>query len=330
MNLWWWKSQMSLYFLQACWKQKTLPWNYYFLNLEHLDQQSGLYSKYVLNEKIPKRWQLKTILITEKTDLETDLVKIKANFKYPIFLKPEWSQSSLGVYRVTNPRTLKKVLKKIKQQSMPYLCQAAAKGKNEYDLMSITRDNSPNNPALFSCTRCVTPSVTGDGQSSIAQLINTQLPSLNKRVVWLSASPASEVPRKGQNLTVSFINGTNNGTQYQDQTPQLNSLQQQQVYQHIKSIGKFSMTRISVAADSLEAIVAGNFEVIEINLLSPFPLNFLDPSLTPERCKAEMKEFTFALAASMKAKRTRTKRAFFKLLRLQWVTYRHLQMSRTS
>ena len=316
---------MSYYFFQACWKQKIAPWRYYFLNLEHLDPTSGLYSKYVLNEKVPEKWRLKTILIKSESDLNSDLATIKSQLKYPLFLKPEWSQSSLGVYRVTNPQTLKKVLRKIKAQPMPYLCQAAAQGRYEYDLMSIAHAKAPS---LFACTRCVTPSVIGDGQSSIAQLINTQLPNLNKNMVWLSASPASEVLRKGQNLTVSFINGTSNGTQYQDETKHLTELQQHAIYKHIKVIGDFAMTRISVSADSLEEIVAGNFQVIEINLFSPFPLSLLDPSLTKDQCKSEMKQFAFALAASMKAKNTHSKNALRKLIRLQWETHRHLQMSR--
>ena len=47
-----------------------------------------------------------------------------------------------------------------------------------------------------------------------------------------------------------------------------------------QQIARLAQSRLSVRADSLEDLLAGNFHVIEINLFTPFPINLLDESYT--------------------------------------------------
>ncbi|MFK7993469.1 MAG: hypothetical protein AB8B87_04980 [Granulosicoccus sp.] len=68
----------------------------------------------------------------------------------------------------------------------------------------------------------------------------------------------------------------NRFTRYADITSQFNPEQQALLANYLSQIGKFGISRMSVRADSLEALIEGDFRVIEINLFLPMPINLLD------------------------------------------------------
>ena len=73
------------------------------------------------------------------------------------------------------------------------------------------------------------------------------------------------------------INSINNpDTVYREITDHFDSSQKQTLWQLLGQIGRFGITRISLRADSVEQLLDGNFHVIEINLFTPMPINFLD------------------------------------------------------
>jgi len=271
MHLHWYKFWMICYFLQACSRYKIMPHRYFLLNIAHLDRDSKTYSKYKLNLKIPKSWQLKTFLFEARDSENMAFKNIKASFKYPLFLKPEYGYRSIGVYYVVSDQELKNVLQKIKKYTGNYLCQTAANKKHEYDLMYVhTHDQTDEE--FFACSRCCTPE--------------------------------------------GVINGVTFGTTYKNEIPKLSNQQQQQIKNHLKKIGDFGMSRISVAADSLEDVVAGKFFVIEINLLTPFPLHILDKNEHRSLKKQELKRFSVAIAKSVRHQKTRPKNQIRSLIEL--------------
>jgi len=70
----------------------------------------------------------------------------------------------------------------------------------------------------------------------------------------------------------------NRNTRYVDVTQQFNKDQLATLSKFVDEIGDFGISRMSVRADSHEALLAGNFHVIEINLFLPMPINLLDSS----------------------------------------------------
>lgn len=73
------------------------------------------------------------------------------------------------------------------------------------------------------------------------------------------------------------VNSINNpDTVYREITDQFNQQQKQTLWQLLGQIGRFGITRISLRADSVEQLLQGRFHVIEINLFTPMPINFLD------------------------------------------------------
>lgn len=72
----------------------------------------------------------------------------------------------------------------------------------------------------------------------------------------------------------------NRFTRYVDITEQFSADQKSQMSEYLSQIGQFGISRMSVRADSLDDLVAGEFRVIEINLFLPMPINLLDDSLS--------------------------------------------------
>jgi len=68
----------------------------------------------------------------------------------------------------------------------------------------------------------------------------------------------------------------NRFTCYSDITQQFTLEQKEKLAAYLSQIGKFGISRMSVRADSIESLVAGDFHVIEINLFLPMPINLLD------------------------------------------------------
>ena len=68
----------------------------------------------------------------------------------------------------------------------------------------------------------------------------------------------------------------NHFTRYVDVTEQFEPEQRSKMAGYLSQIGKFGISRMSVRADSFEALVNGDFHVIEINLFLPMPINLLD------------------------------------------------------
>ncbi|KGJ89651.1 hypothetical protein ND2E_3842 [Colwellia psychrerythraea] len=155
--------------------------------------------------------------------------------EYPVFVKPEWGQNSRGISRADNLMQLQQFRRQRKLSKMRYLVQEAAKGAIEFEIFTIANHQDLSKHAVLSVT----------------QVNNTS---------------SDKFP----------INGIyNKKTQYQDITPTLSIEQREKISQYASEIGQFKISRLGVRADSIAALVAGQFEVIEINLFVPMPLVLL-------------------------------------------------------
>lgn len=92
----------------------------------------------------------------------------------------------------------------------------------------------------------------------------------------------------------------NKFTRYSDITQQFTAEQQQRIASYLSQIGEFGISRMSVRADTLEALVAGDFRVIEINLFLPMPINLLDSNYTWVQRWAFIRKSMMCLAQSTK------------------------------
>ena len=76
----------------------------------------------------------------------------------------------------------------------------------------------------------------------------------------------------------------NSDTRYTDITRSFSNEELGTLASYLREIGRFGIARMSVRADSRQALLAGDFHVIEINLFLPMPINLLDADCTwPEK-----------------------------------------------
>lgn len=74
------------------------------------------------------------------------------------------------------------------------------------------------------------------------------------------------------------INSTHNpNTQYKDLSDSFNKEELEKIKSHLKKLPNFRIARVALKAESKESLISGDFDIIEINLFAPMPLNLLDP-----------------------------------------------------
>jgi len=164
--------------------------------------------------------------------------------RYPVFVKPEWGQNSQGIGRADNLAQLNQLRLDRGANAIQYLVQEAATGAIEFEIFSIANHRQLNQSAVLSVTQVHN---SGDETYPINGIYNRQ-------------------------------------TSYHDLTPTLTLEQRHKLTQMISQIGLFKICRVGVRANSLAALINGDFQVIEINLFVPMPLVLLSRN-TPWRAK---------------------------------------------
>jgi hypothetical protein len=160
--------------------------------------------------------------------------------KYPVFVKPEWGQNSFGIQRADNSQVLNAIRSNRKDTVVNYLIQQAAPGKREFEIFIIPSTQEDSQPAVISITETLNSS-----------------------------------------KDIYPINGIyNNATSYEDLTHQLTPKQIEQLWHHLSQIGSFRLSRVGLRANSVDAMISGDFHIIEINLLYPMPLMLLSHNRT--------------------------------------------------
>lgn len=177
---------------------------------------------------------------------------------FPVFLKPEWGQNSHGILRVDSVEQLAALRRRAVTATPPRVIQQAAKGKREFELFYIRSPQNHNEMALFSLTE-----------------------TCNN----------SDDPYP--------INGIHNpATFHVDRTMQCSDGDKKILWSYLEEMGRFRLARVGVRAHSYGELVAGEFQVIEINLFLPMPLILLDRSV-PSGTKMSFVKRSMALAAQL-------------------------------
>jgi D-alanine-D-alanine ligase-like ATP-grasp enzyme len=154
---------------------------------------------------------------------------------YPVFMKPEWGQNSQGVSRVDNLSELQQHRSQRSESGPRYLIQAAAKGLREFEIFYIPGAKTDYSSAIISVTETCNNS--------------------------------------GDTMPVNGI--YNRNTYYQSCMPQLNAQQVKKIESLFSAIGEFRIARYCARANSLEALLDGQFSIVEINVYVPMPLILL-------------------------------------------------------
>jgi len=98
------------------------------------------------------------------------------------------------------------------------------------------------------------------------------------------------------------INSKNNrDTRYVELTDRFDDAERHTLSGYLSELGQFGISRLSVRATSREALLAGDFKVIEVNLYVPMPINLLDDAYDWSMRWRFIRRAMMALALSTRA-----------------------------
>jgi len=159
--------------------------------------------------------------------------------RYPVFLKPEWGQNAHGIHRADNLQALQSIRHTLKEKD----------GGQKY----ILQEGAPGKREFEIFSIDVSKHDNQHDVITVTEAVNsTEAFPINSKY--------------------------NSNTRYVDISNSFTAQNLTTLGQYLDDVGHFAISRMSVRADSLDDLVAGNFHVIEVNLFLPMPINLLDNS----------------------------------------------------
>jgi hypothetical protein len=211
-----------------------VPWNFFQLNSNYFNEAKGIFSKLEMDNHIPDQWRLAQYYFDREMVPES----------YPVFIKPEWGQNSIGIVRADNESEYQAFDRQIREKkAMPYIVQQTAPGRIEFEIYYLRSPEIPDDFAVL----------------SITQVVNT-------------------------GRVLHPINSIHNpDTAYLDITPTFSAQELQDIWNYMKVTGNFRMARVCLKTDSKEDLLQGMFQIVEINLFLPMPLVLLSKNVREEK-----------------------------------------------
>lgn len=159
--------------------------------------------------------------------------------RFPVFVKPEWGQNSHGIHRADSPEMLEEIRKRNSRIKTPFIIQDAARGGREFEVFYIRSADNVDKYSIITVTET-------------------------------ENSGADRFP----------VNSVNNpDSSYHDRTKEFTITELHQLWEHLKTMGRFRIARVGLRADSMTAMLEGDFQIIEINIFLPMPLSLLDETI---------------------------------------------------
>ena len=121
------------------------PWHYFHINHRHFCRKLGIFSKMSLDKLIPLKWRL------DQRWLDDDYVPAV----FPVFMKPEWGQNSVGIERADNEHQFNVIARRVKTGPIRYMVQQAAPEAREFEIFTTFIGESSGQPDYFTVTETV-------------------------------------------------------------------------------------------------------------------------------------------------------------------------------
>lgn len=231
-------------------------------------------SKYQIYQSIPTQYIPSTVFIPKDETwefLKTQFSEFKLEF--PIYAKPDIGEGGMAVQKITNWAHLQQYYQNhhvdfILQNTIPY--------KKEFGIMIHDANGKVE---INSLTERVHFTLIGDGQSTISNLIyaNKSYRLRSKKILSTMGENGERVLNNGEIFQPIALGNWGYGATFLDRrdciTPELTRL-----FQELNDrIGLFHVGRYDVLTPSLEALLKGEFQIIEINGLKAELIHVFDP-----------------------------------------------------
>ncbi len=254
--------------------------SFFFFNAANPSMKNGgmaMESKMEIYRMIPKQHIPQTVFISKDEQPEVALERVlNAGISFPFIAKPDIGMKAFGVDKVHNKDDFKHYFSKTPEN---FLVQELIPYSKEVGIFYVRKPGEKKGKITGIVSKEFL-SVTGDGQSSILQLIkkdprsHLQLKVLQKRFGF----KLNQVLDKDEEFILVPFGSHTRGAKFVDDTHRLNAGLLKVIDDICSKIEDFHYGRLDVLHNSLEDLSNGeNFSIIEINGAGGEATHIYDP-----------------------------------------------------
>ena len=217
---------------------------------------------------LPQKYFPKTIYIGPSHPFQQVLEDVQnASFSYPFIVKPDVGMEGILFRKIDNRQHLETY-----HCNMPvdYMIQDFIDYPLEIGLFYYRhpQNNSGVISALFSKKF---PLITGDGFSTIKEILNRDAPGITEELLKLDPSELSKVLEKGETINLSFIGNRYHGATFHDLSEYIDE-ELLQLFDKISHSTRFYYGRYDIKCSCIEELKKGNnFSILEFNGAGSIP-----------------------------------------------------------
>ena len=266
-----------LYLLMLCARQR-LPVKFLAKANFALDHgELGLGSKYATQMAFAQDRFLPTSLLdpsNSRVDIE-DEVKIFARAHgYPLILKPDIGAVGKGIMKLHDEAETLSAVDVIRS---PYIIQAFTPFNCEVGVFFI-RQKGLNR--ITGVNKKHFPTIVGNGHDTIATLAKSHYRFTDNWQIFLKYIDTDRIPDKDESVQLSFIGSHTMGCKFTDDMNLITPDLERSVFTVCDTQPGFNFGRLDLKADSEEALLGGEFVVMEVNGVASLPTHMFDPNNT--------------------------------------------------
>lgn len=254
--------------------------SFFFFNAANPSMKNGgmaMESKMEIYKMIPKQHIPQTVFISKDEQPEVALERVlNAGISFPFIAKPDIGMKAFGVDKIHNKDDFKHYFSKTPEN---FLVQELIPYSKEVGIFYVRKPGEKKGKITGIVSKEFL-SVTGDGQSSILQLIkkdprsHLQLKVLQKRFGF----KLNQVLDKDEEFILVPFGSHTRGAKFVDDTHRLNAGLLKVIDDICSKIEDFHYGRLDVLHNSLEDLSNGeNFSIIEINGAGGEATHIYDP-----------------------------------------------------
>ncbi|MDA1113395.1 MAG: alpha/beta fold hydrolase [Planctomycetota bacterium] len=207
----------------------------------------------------------------------------KNALQFPIILKPDCAERGYGVRKI---QTLEEAAPWWEEFPRAALAQAYVEGL-EFGI-SCKRMPGENEIRIVALGMKVPPTVTGDGEQNLEQLVLWHSRHVAQAEVILGANAQRlyDIPAKGEVVELSPLGTHSRGAQFLERED-LHTLDLERAIQEIcRRIPGFHLGRFDLRVPALEDLQAGtNLSILELNGLTGEPTSLYDPKYSVKQAR---------------------------------------------
>ena len=248
---------------------------FYFYSVNPGIETGGLLieSKYHILQKIPNKYLPKMKLV--------HLQKINVT-KFPLIIKPNYGERGVSVEKINNKKEFE-TYKKNNELEREYIVQEYIDLPYEAGIFYY-RYPGKKQGVISSIVVKEFLSITGDGRSTMRELIKKNFRSRNQLTKLETKFNLNQVIKKGEKIELEPIGNHNRGTTFLNGNHLINEKLRKVFDELANNIEGFYYGRYDIRAENFEAIQKGEFKVLELNGAKSEPAHIYHPGYSV--CKA--------------------------------------------